>query len=214
MARKRAPGGGRKAKSANKKKSDWLMVRVTPDIRALIEHEAAKKGRTLSAEIAARLKRREPSRDVKMKALCFLIAEAADALIGSYVPDGKGSYVPDPSPQFNWRVSPFMFEAFKQTVIQLLDALRPQGEIMPPISNLAELAAADRWSQAIARSFANPEERARDTFMLIWQRLKSDQPLAGDELTGAKAHRRFDEIERHYGFADARYDLLEIGEKS
>jgi hypothetical protein len=149
-----------------------------------------------------------------MKAFCFLIAEAADALIGQYVPDGKGSYIPDPNPQFNWRFNPFMFEAFKQAIIQLLEALRPKGEIKPPISNLAELAAAENpWNHSIAKSFANPEARARDTFDFIWQRLLSAHVPAGDELSGIKAHRRFDEIERHYGFVDARHDLLENGGK-
>jgi hypothetical protein len=199
MAKKRAPGGGRKKKSTAERKSEWLQFRTTTETRALLESDAEKSGRSLSEEIAARIKRREPDRDPAMKALCFLIAEAAYALSGSYDPDG--------TPTLGWRSTPFMFEAFKLTVIQLLDALRPPGEITPPISNISELAAADPWSQSIARSFASPEARARDTFMFIWQKFQSAEPLSGDSLTGALAHRRFHDITLHYQMPDARRDL-------
>jgi hypothetical protein len=188
-------------------------IRLPNDLRKQLERFAAehrknghgKKGWNLSQEIIARLNSsiHEPLDEPKMHALCHLFAETAYAVSGSYVPDEKGGY----RPAFDWRSDPFMFESFKLTVAQLLDALRPPGEIKSPISNLEELATADRWSQSIARSFTSPEERARDTFAFIWQKYQSAQPLSGDELKGAMVHRRFDDISLHNRMSAARQIL-------
>jgi len=55
MARKRAPGGGRKPAGEFKGKSATITTRVTPATRAALEQAASANGRSLSQEIESRL---------------------------------------------------------------------------------------------------------------------------------------------------------------
>jgi len=56
VARKRAPGGGRKPKGPYRGKSVTITTRVTPDTRVALERAGAKKGHSLSQEIEIRLR--------------------------------------------------------------------------------------------------------------------------------------------------------------
>jgi TraY domain len=55
VARKRAPGGGRKPKGEIRGKSHTLTTRITQETRSGLEREAARSGRSLSQEIEVRL---------------------------------------------------------------------------------------------------------------------------------------------------------------
>ena len=55
MARKRAPGGGRKPRGEFPGKSQMLTTRITPETRSGLEREAARNGRSLSQEVELRL---------------------------------------------------------------------------------------------------------------------------------------------------------------
>lgn len=126
MARKRAPGGGRKPKGPARMRSQ-LTVRMPDDIRGeLASAVAAKRKRlpnwTLTDELVGRLRasfirERERERDPPLRAWCFLISEVA-------------SFIHYETP--NWHKNPFWYRAFKFGLIGLLDALEPQGEVRRP----------------------------------------------------------------------------------
>jgi TraY domain len=150
MARKRAPGGGRKAKGAGP--AVHFNTRIAPEVRRRLEQDAKRNKRTLSREIELRLAdsiREAPEADAQTKALCYLISQAA--AIGRTVERSGGA-------EFNWRTSRFDFEAFKLAVVQVLDRLAPGGENE-----------ASRYSL-----FETPEEMGRTITSMIWVLLTSD----------------------------------------
>src|SRR5262245_44631170 len=103
MARKRAPGGGRKPKGAVA--AGLVAVRMQDDLRAQLDAAAKKRGYTLTDEVLGRLRasfarEREQRRDRAMRALGFLIATVADvAHLGGRL-------------NKQWHRDPFMFQAF------------------------------------------------------------------------------------------------------
>jgi len=121
--RKRAPGGGRKASGDFSGLTVPFSVRMPATMREELKKPAQKRGRSEGQELLARLqgsfdRDRKSSRDIKLQALCFLIAETAEWI-------GR-----------DWRSNPFYFEAFKLTVGKLLDALRPPGKIGSPLKRM------------------------------------------------------------------------------
>jgi hypothetical protein len=81
MARKRAPGAGRKPRGEFKGKSATLTTRITPETRAAMESAAQKSGRSLSQEVERRLidsVRNERNRRSDVRALNEAIAIVAE----------------------------------------------------------------------------------------------------------------------------------------
>jgi TraY domain len=123
MARKRAPGGGRKPRGVGP--AVHFNTRIAPDVRRRLERDARRNGRSLSHEIEVRLTdsiREAPAADVQTRALCYLISQVAE--IGRVVGLERSS-----GSEFNWRTNRFDFEAFRAAIAHLLDRLAPTGEI-------------------------------------------------------------------------------------
>jgi Arc-like DNA binding domain len=121
MARKRAPGGGRKPIGLSAARAQFS-VRMPDDLRAELEAEAQKNGCTLTQEMLRRLRAslREGERDPPVRALLFLISEIV----------AKQS---DVGPR--WPYDPFMFRAFRLAVAQVLEAIEPRGEVKSPYAD-------------------------------------------------------------------------------
>jgi hypothetical protein len=127
MKRKRAPGGGRKAKAGP---TSSLTFRIPDDMRKQLEREAAEKAVNVSDRLLWHLHRsfnrqREEERDPALQALLVLIARLAEDVAG-------GEYVPDKDVRSRlrreWRTDPFQFRAFKFAVKKLLDTLEEPPE--------------------------------------------------------------------------------------
>jgi hypothetical protein len=124
MARKRAPGGGRKPKGAVAARP--VTVRLPPDVRDHIEAaiKTRRPGWTLTDELVGRLRwslnrDREVRRNSAMRALCDLISDMAKRELHT-------------DRQRSWHQDPFTFRAFRFAVAKLLDELEPVGEMRPP----------------------------------------------------------------------------------
>jgi hypothetical protein len=205
MVRRRAPGAGRKPIDRAGPKTETILARVRPELKRRIELAARATGNqnSMSREIVLLLElglkaREDNRRDDPMRALCYLIAETANACRAFTGPDDK--------PLFDWLSDPFVFRAFKLAVAQLLDWLEPKGEIVSIVDRVGE----DTFQNtppAIVDSYRTPEARAQAAAMFIWSRVKT--PASDDELELARNWKPFGEsIERmYYRMADVRRDL-------
>jgi hypothetical protein len=162
VKRKRAPGGGRKRLGASVAQN--LTIRVDDDLRAQLEAAAIareKRNWNLSQEILLRLRtslsnEREQQRDRPMRALCFLIAQLANHVVGpKIVREGKEVAL------YDWRADPFFYKAFKIAVGQLLDAIDPPGPIKPHEITVENEADLDPSTRRYLESFKTPEARAQ-----------------------------------------------------
>jgi hypothetical protein len=122
MARKRAPGGGRKARGAGP--AVHFNTRIAPEIRRQLERDAERNGHTLSREIELRLAKTindppSPS-DRRNRGLGYLMAQIITIF--------QNADRVERSEQFDWRSNRFDFEAVKSAVVQLLDLLAPRAK--------------------------------------------------------------------------------------
>jgi hypothetical protein len=169
MKRKRAPGGGRKAKAGP---TTSLTFRIPDDLRRQLKLEATE-GATVSERLLWHLRRsinrkREEDRDPAMKALCFVIAETAHQVVGMHSINENSN---SESALFDWRWTPFFYRAFKLAVGKILNALEPKGEIKRPDirlslaaqseqAKLEEKEGPDSPALRYMRSWETPEARA------------------------------------------------------
>jgi hypothetical protein len=160
--KKRALGGGRKRLGASVAQN--LTIRIDDDLREQLEAAAIarqKRNWNLSQEILRRLRtslsnEREQQRNPPIRALCFLIAQLADHVVGPKVlREGKEH------PLFDWRTHPFFYKAFKIAVSQLLDALDPPGPIEPPKFTVENGADLDPSTRRYVETFKTPEARGQ-----------------------------------------------------
>jgi hypothetical protein len=151
VARKRAPGGGRKPVGKTAARS-LLTLRMPDDLRDTLGAEAHKSGSTLTQEVLRRLREslKESERDPKLRALCFLIRELAGHIVGPSVGE---------VPLYDWRSDPFFYRAFKIGISQLLDALEPPGPIKAPEFEVNK-GSPDPAMKRYLASFESPEARA------------------------------------------------------
>jgi hypothetical protein len=127
MARKRAPGGGRKPRGEGA--AVHFNTRIAPEIRRRLERDAKRNKRSLSHEIEERLKDSigigKP--DEQIRALCYLIGRLADLL--ACMERGTALHaIATQNAGFDWRSNRADFEAFKSAIVRLLDYLAPSGE--------------------------------------------------------------------------------------
>jgi uncharacterized protein (DUF1778 family) len=123
MAKRRAPGGGRKPKGPLKGKSATITTRITPETRVALEEAAAASGRSLSQEIEIRLRHSvgpDEKRAKHIKAaeeLIRLAAEETERLTG-----------------LGWLTDRFTAEALRHAIDHLLGrfAPPPDGERRVP----------------------------------------------------------------------------------
>jgi hypothetical protein len=87
LARKRAPGGGRKPRGEIKGKSEWFSTRITPETRAALEREAARNERSLSQESERRLRETlvglGPDHINSLTQLVRLVMQSVETVIGA-----------------------------------------------------------------------------------------------------------------------------------
>jgi hypothetical protein len=164
IKRKRAPGGGRKRLGPSVAQN--LTIRIDDDLRKQLEAVATtrqKRNWNLSQEILLRLRislnnDREEQRSPAMRALCFLIAQLADHIVGPKL-KGEGKEFA----LYNWRADPFFYKAFKIAVGQLLDALDPPGPIKAPEITPENEAKLDPFLRRYIETFKTPEARAQQS---------------------------------------------------
>jgi hypothetical protein len=172
--RKRAPGGGRKPSGPFKHSAAQLTVRMPDDMRARLNAAAQKKGWSLSQELLWRLRvsfekeNYADHRDPATRALCFLIAEAAQRVhIGIPV---------------EWHRDPFLFKAFKLAVAALLDALEPAGSVKSPLPEFSNVLKPHEM-QLIGDRWKTPETAAAEAAKSTLNSLLLPTRLAGDVRT-------------------------------
>jgi hypothetical protein len=192
-----------------------LTIRIDDDLREQLEAVATarqKRNWNLSQEILLRLRislnnEREEQRSPAMRALCFLIAQLAEHIVGlKLYGDGKEFAV------FNWRADPFFYKAFKIAVGQLLDALDPPGPIEAPgITPEGDEANLYPFLRRYIETFQTPEVRAQHSADFILTALRAfpqwsaetreEQRKIVTELGSPQLIREF------YGMPDAARDL-------
>jgi hypothetical protein len=211
MAKKRAPGGGRKPKGEFSQLAATLSIRMPADMRAKLGASAARrrngKGWVLTQEILYRLqhsfdRERDEQRDPASRALCYLLAQVIATVAANVRPR-------------EWRSDPFAFRTMKLAFGQILDALEPKGEIRPPsrVEDKGDpFAGIDIWAVSGTGQFmiggSTPEEMARFTRDVILMRLA--EPASQVPGKGTWHQRDFE-----FGITDARRDLeIKKGGKS
>ena len=212
--RKRAPGGGRKPAGPFKKNASQLTIRMPSDMRAELEAAAHKRGWNVTQETLWRLrgslsKDRLDRHDQVTRALCFLIAQAAQ---------------PMPVISKDWHRNPFLFRAFKLAVAKLLDALEPPGEMQgPPRLSLSIFQTTESGEPAYTELgaidiYESPETLASFTTATTLNDLARPAQLYQMQLSRQKAKLRLnpDDFSEHmiaelehafYGMSDVRSDL-------
>jgi hypothetical protein len=131
-SRPRRKGGGRKPKPPGEGKTAQFQARIAADLRAALDAEAAATGLTVSAIASGLLtdglrskREREVERDDPVRALWYLVAQAARVTCGWKFPEGR-------KPGLDWRANPLAHETLKLAIVKIMDALRPPGKIRPP----------------------------------------------------------------------------------
>lgn len=117
-------------KPTGRKADAPLSLRIDAELKQLIERSAGQRGKNLSQEIFRLLRLalgedQKRSRDQEAQALCYLIGEAADACCL------KGD------DRINWTTDPWMFEAFRLTINEIIEPIRPHGEALSPANQRA-----------------------------------------------------------------------------
>jgi hypothetical protein len=222
MARKRAPGGGRKPKGEFSGLGMPLSIRMPAELRSQLEAAARRSGKSLTQEMLTRLdgslnKDRNKAVDPAMRALCFLFSSLAYAVHWNMP---------------NWRSDRFLFRGIKIGIGKLLDALEPSGEIkLPDFWRAAHAAAIDEsmseltkaWPESIIPAIQSPEAMADHAVRVTLQNYASPRPQNWDALRSFASMPEYQEIggkvlkhqeDLYYGMKDARKDLRIKGEKS
>lgn len=216
MKRKRAPGGGRKARSGP---TSPLTFRIPAELRKRLETEAAAKDATVSERLLWHLKRSldreiELNRDEATRAFCFLIFELSDRLRWGAGP-----------PPVYWERNPFVFKAFKLAVEKLLSSFEPKGEIKrPPVEEYLKEAFSQYqgiqppWLDAVTKEWESPERAAdsavRNTVLdlagmsspgAIRQYFADREPALSDPKVSDMASRHIKRADQTWdGMADVR----------
>jgi hypothetical protein len=193
-------------------KTSYFSTRLTPKTRSLLEAEARRRGKSLS-EVAEDLLQlgleeiAELGRPKPVRALLFLIESLSHGLRGPHREDAK----------YSWHANPYMFAAFRAGIIDLLDRLRPPGEIVTPPPGPEEMGEDEEGPHLFRRTFFNsPEEYARNMVDLLILQASiqhfSDEMRKkyGDEIRSRWeewAHEHPEVPRLHYGFVDAHRDL-------
>jgi hypothetical protein len=215
MARKRAPGGGKKPKGEFAQLTSPLSVRMPASLRDELEAAASESGRSVSQELLRRVqdsfhRDRDKRRDSALRALCYLLAEVVEI-----VSDAAWS---PPDARRQWQSDPFVFRATKLAFSKLLDMLEPKGEIRPRFSEkqIRAVWPADLVEQALAEN-ESPVAKADFAAGFIWRRLHSPSPLSDEEKElvrdASKRDLESTEVIRRkfenwsYGMSDAANDL-------
>ncbi len=184
-------GAGRPRFTKGRSKASYFSTRITQKTRDLLEAEARLHGESLAVVAESllgigldeRAKRRNRKR-TPLRALCFLIEKLNEG---------------DFEEKYPWRSNPYMFEAFRTAVLDVLDELRPPGEIVAPSTVLGKRIPDD------PRDYGH--ERAR--FLLSFLYSINEQIRYGilDNVTDFPPETGQYILRHVYGLADALQDL-------
>ena len=146
MARKRAPGGGRKPTGPFRGKSATLTTRITPATRAELDREAKKKDRSLSQEVEIRLTGSLASKQRETPIHTRAIAHAITLLAGQIEREtGK-----------RWSQDPYTGIALRHGIERLIFHFAPTSygaPVVPP--RIKEVAA--KLQPNLRESYLRPE---------------------------------------------------------
>jgi hypothetical protein len=164
-------GAGRKAKKPGTgdkpgAKSAYFATRITPETKAALELEAQVSGKTVSRVAEMLLEealdqRRTNERNNPTRALSYLIGELADIVAPAALK--MTNFASD------WRHDPFLFETYKLSIVRVMDALRPAGDVTSPLDRQPALEGATNvWGP-----LDTPEKRAEYAAFVILHNLNS-----------------------------------------
>jgi hypothetical protein len=218
MAKSKGLGRGGRRKGAGRPrltetgKTSYFSTRITPQTRARLEAESRLSGLSLSQTIERFLlfglrEKQARNQPRPIKAICYLITTLSE-MMAVRVGERNSTH-----PEYNWRSNPFMFEAYRVAVLHLLDALRPEGEIVvpPPLTKI-EL---PPWQGKYAK-YDDPEEFGRDLTRSLLEALQFYGVTTPEEVNAAilEMHGDFasqnfldERLRTHYGMGDAARDL-------
>jgi len=211
----RRKGAGR-PRFAKTGKTSHFSTRLTPKTRSLLEAEARRRGKSLSevAEDLLQLGLEEMAdldRPKPLRALLFMVSMLERRTLGPHSQDAK----------YSWRSNPYMFTALRAGIIDLLDRLRPPGEVVTPSPGPEEeewyeheeggsvdlRRAGTFWRHTFPDS---PEQYARTLVELLVSQAQMSE--AGEQMRmeyGAELP-YWEDLRIHYGFVDAQRDLFLI----
>jgi hypothetical protein len=213
MTKSKGVGRGGKRKGAGRHrltetgKTSNLSTRITPQARVRLEAESRLSGRSLSQTIEHLLllglhEKEERNRPRPIKAICYLITTLSKMVARNSTHS-----------EYNWWSSPFMFEAYRAAVLHLLDAVRPEGEIVaPPTLTKIE---PPPWQGKHAK-YDDPEEYGRDIARSLLEALHFYGATMPEEVNAAIVEMHGDRASQelldalmrtHYGMGDAARDL-------
>jgi hypothetical protein len=190
-------------------KTSYFSTRLTPKTRSLLEAEARRRGKSLSevAEDLLQLGLEEIAdlgRPKPIRALLFLIEALSNGIRGPHWQDAK----------YSWHSNPYMFAALRSGIIDLLDRLRPPGEVVTPPPGPEEMGEDEEGPRLFRRKFLDsPEEYARNRVEALILQAEIQQGYEemrkiGDGLRFSWEDSAHPEVPRlHYGFVDAHRDL-------
>jgi hypothetical protein len=213
MTKSKGVGRGGKRSAAGRPrltetgKTSNLSTRINPETRARLEAESRLSGRSLSQTIEHLLlvglqEKEERNRPRPIRAFFYLITQLCSYMAARV-----------PHQEYNWRANPFMFEAFRVAISHLLDALRPDGEIVvpPPLTKTGP----PRW-QAGDVKYDDPEHFGRDIARSLLEALQFYGATTPNEVNAAIAKIHGDLASQelldwrfriHYGMSSAARDL-------
>jgi len=194
-------------------KTSYFSTRLTPKTRSLLEAEARRRGKSLS-EVAEDLLQlgleeiAELGRPKPLRALLFLIESLSNLIGDPHRQDAK----------YSCHSNPYMFAALRAGIIDLLDRLRPPGEIVTPPPGPEQRDEVDKyeeewppWRYTFPDS---PEAYARnrvEALILQAQMQQTEEEMRekyGDVFRFSWEDSAHLEAPRlHYGFVDAHRDL-------
>lgn len=197
MARKRAPGGGRKPKHGVR--ASPFSLRLPDELREKLAAAASRhdgKDGSLSEEILRRLKQSfyDERRDPAVRALSHILGVA--------IAIAKSIAGPD------WRSDPWAFKAIKLAFGQILDDFEPKGEIRA-LATRQGVWAAGAIPVGFQLGEGTPEEMAHFIRNVILTRAIYEEPFevsrfeVPEDSTGANVF--------EYGMADA-FKVLKLKE--
>jgi len=142
MDRKRKPGAGRKPKPASSRKSATINARIYADLRRELEKAAGKNDRSLSEEVAVRLRRSRGLTFENDQALPATLAAYGLGLGALLLMIGCAMHETGAMTGFgatftlegsaNWVDAPYAFDQAVMAADHILEKARPEGESIPP----------------------------------------------------------------------------------
>jgi hypothetical protein len=179
LAKKRAPGGGRKPQGDFSGLTKPLSIRLPDDLRAELEAAAGKSGKSVTQELLRRLndsfhrdvaKQRDPA----SYALCFVLAELI-----SLVNWNTGGDDATPS---DWRKNPFAFKTIRLAFDRLMATFEPRGKVKAP-SPLRLGGSVGYVGGSTPKEMA---ENAAITMLFALRNRDDDEPAAGPVATPSR----------------------------